>query len=520
MNLQAIPALMMSAVCLYVSFYYFIMYSLRKHEKEYLIFSILCFAVFIYDITCTGLYNAKNIETGVFWQRGNFASASLISISLLWFIFSLTMTPFGKKGIILSLYYLIMTPVFIFTDSIYTLTILNPSIKHINPGFRFDIIYFESRPGILCSVFLLITIITYLYLIVILVRHHRSYKNRKTMKIIVSFCLFFIGVINDSFVSTGFYSFIYISEYIFMYIILTMGYTLQINFVRIQEEVENLNINLEQMVADRTIELIEKQKKIEEENEIMNEWRKTMDLELNMARRIQQQIIPENNPADFISAMFIPMEPIGGDFYDFIRFREKDLTGIFISDVSGHGLPAALITTMIKSLISGAGGNKLDPARLFTDLNEILVEQTDENFVTAFYGIYNKTDRTITYSCAGHNPPLLLHNNTVTKLDKARNVPLGIYTNSKIREFNKGFINITETLPVNSKLIFYTDGLTETRSLDNAEYFFEDVLEEKLVTIADFNCRDFVSGLYRELVDFRGNESFGDDVCIICVDIE
>jgi len=520
MNLQSVPALMMSAVCLYVSFYYFIMYLLRKNEKEYLLFSISCFSVFIYDVTCAGLYNVNNIGQGILWQRGNFVSTSLISISLIWLIFCFTGTRIGKPAAALTLYYLLMIPLFMFMNNRLILTADRPSIKHIKTGIFPDVTYYESDPGILCTVFMLVTIITFISLIRILLRHKRIYKNRKFLKIIISFCILSPGIINDILVSSGFYNFLYISEYIFMYIILVMGYALQINFVNLQGEAENLNLNLELKVDERTDELIEKQKKIEEEKNVMSEWRSTMDHQLDMARRIQQQLIPEENPADFISAMFIPMEPLGGDFYDFIRFRENNLIGIFISDVSGHGLPAALITTMIKSLISGSGGAKLDPAQLFKNLNKTLVKQVDENFVTAFYGIYNTTDRTFTYSCAGHTPPFLVYNNIITKLDEARSIPLGIYPNERLEEFKKTYINKTETLPVNSKLILYTDGLTETRRADENISFFEDVIGDILLKIVNLTCRDFVAELYRELVNFRGSENFEDDICIICVKIE
>jgi serine phosphatase RsbU (regulator of sigma subunit) len=273
-------------------------------------------------------------------------------------------------------------------------------------------------------------------------------------------------------------------------------------------------------VAERTIELIIKQKKIEEEKDLMSEWRKEMDFELNVARGIQQQIIPDNNPENFISAMFKPMAPIGGDFYDFIRFRESDTTGIFISDVSGHGIPAALITTMIKSIISGAGGIKLNPAQMLMNLNETLVKQSGDNFVTAFYGIYNRTNRTILYSCAGHNPPYMIHNSKITVLDKARSLPLGIYTSDELKGFDKAYINQCEKLPPESKLLLYTDGLTEARAEGRDEYYFESIMGKILPGMTRLSCRDFITDLYKELVNFRGSENFEDDVCIICVDIE
>ncbi len=511
---------MMSAVCLYVSCYYFIMYSMRRHERKYLTFAMSCFSAFIYDLTCAGLYNSINISEGMFWQKGNFISTSLVSVSILWFISDFTAARIGRRAAALTMYFLIMIPVILLVNNELVLTPASPSIKHIKIGSLPDLTYYEGRPGFLCTLLLLVVIITFLYLIRMLIRYSGLNPDRKAAKIIISFCIFFAGVSNDIFVAYGYYNFIYISEYAFMYIIIIMGYELQVHFVRIQKEVESLNVNLELKVNERTIELIENQKRIEEEKNVMAEWRKDMDFEMNMARSIQQQIIPDNNPASYISAMFKPMAPLGGDFYDFIRFRETDTIGIFISDVSGHGIPAALITTMIKSLISGAGGSKLNPAQLLMNLNETLVKQSGDNFVTAFYGIYNTTDRTFIYSCAGHNPPFLIHNNGITAMDKAKNMPLGIMTRDELESVNKAYINQTEILPANSKLLLYTDGLTDACPRGTEGHFFEDIISEILPGLTGLTSSDFVTALYQELVNFRGSESFDDDVCIICVSIE
>ncbi len=511
---------MMSAVCLYAACYYIIMFSLRRHEREYITFALTCFSVFIYDLTCAGLYNAINLERGIFWQRGNFVGSSLVSVSVLWFISDFTRTRIGKRTITLSIFFLMMIPVMMLVNNELVLTPDKPSIKIFEIGSLLYLTYYEGVPGILCSLLLIVTIISFLYVIFILIRYSRGNTDRKTVKIIISFCIFFAGVCSDMLVSSGFYKFIYVSEYTFMYIVLMMGYELQVNFVKLQNEVEILNKNLEFKVMERTVELVEKQKRIEEEKNVMSEWRRDMEIELNMARGIQQHIIPDDNPETFISALFKPMAPLGGDFYDFIRFRENDTIGIFISDVSGHGIPAALITTMIKSLIAGAGGTKINPAQMLMNINETLVKQSGDNFVTAFYGIYNRTDKTIIYSCAGHNPPFLIQNNMVMALDKARSLPLGVYTAQELKGFDKVYINHTEKLPVESKLLFYTDGLTEARSQNMENAFFEERMYKILPHLADGNCRDFIQSLYKELVIFRGSENFEDDVCIVCLDIE
>lgn len=519
MNTQSIQVLMMSTVCLYVAFYYLIMYFLRRHERGYLTFSMTCFSVFLYDLTCSGLYNADNLVQGVFWQRGNFICTSLIAISMIWFISDYTNTRIGKRALAQTFFYVVMIPVFIFTDSSLVLTTANPSIKHIQAGSYLDVIYYESDPGILCAIFFIVTVISFIYLIRILIRYSRINASRNRLKIIISFCIFFAGSFNDMLVSSGVYAFVYITEYVFMYIIIIMGYALQKKFVDIQEEVEILNADLEKKIAERTIELIEKQGRIENEKNIMSEWRSRMEAELDMARNIQQQIIPDSRPADYIYALFKPMAPVGGDFYDFIKFRENNKLGIFISDVSGHGIPAALITTMLKSLLAGAGDSKLIPSKLLNDLNDILVRQAHNNFVTAFYGIYDRAERTMTYSNAGHNSPVMIKKNEIIELDKAKSLPLGIYSTEGLVQMKKTYTDYTEKFQAGSRLLFYTDGLTETRKGDEELVFFETTMLKILPGLSESAPVEVVETLYRELVNFNGSDAFEDDVCIICLAI-
>lgn len=268
--------------------------------------------------------------------------------------------------------------------------------------------------------------------------------------------------------------------------------------------------------------IIEEQKKIEIERNKLAEFHETMTEELEMARVIQQQIIPRGKPASYIAALFRPMEPIGGDFYDFIRFREQELTGIFLSDVSGHGVPAALITTMIKSILAESGFDKHEPSFLMKHMNRQLMDQMAGNFATAFYGIYDNTKKTIVYSIAGHNPPYLMHDGKLSNLELTGGGPLGFFSDEDILkngpclEFSTRVLD----LPSPAKILFYTDGLTEARNDAGNPRFFMKVIDDILLGLAHLPCDDFIEGLYRELVSFRGNEKFDDDVCLICLDIE
>ncbi|HOG64474.1 MAG TPA: SpoIIE family protein phosphatase, partial [Spirochaetota bacterium] len=126
------------------------------------------------------------------------------------------------------------------------------------------------------------------------------------------------------------------------------------------------------MIAEAA--LFAERNKLREKNE-------RMQSELEMARRIQLQLVPAVGPVKGLAFEYRPMTIIGGDFYDFVTFVGRPLEiGIFISDVSGHGVPAALIASMLKSTLLQSVDILDDPPALMTRLNDTLVSKTNDNF--------------------------------------------------------------------------------------------------------------------------------------------
>lgn len=254
--------------------------------------------------------------------------------------------------------------------------------------------------------------------------------------------------------------------------------------------------------------------KLKSRNDIINK-------DLNLARKLQEKMIPLSATVDYIYSLYKPMDEVGGDFYDFIKFRDSDKIGIFISDVSGHGVPAAFITSMLKTTILQSGNRKNNPAELMHYINDVLQSQTDDNFITAFYCIFNPADRSLLYTNAGHPQPYIISDGGVSSLQKGKSTPLAIFTNDQLAEFNKPFVNFETALPAKSRLLLYTDGMTETTSFDDKQLFFEDAgLDEFFIRNMDLKCNTFITGLYDKLVQFRGNNSFEDDVCMVCLDVK
>ncbi len=275
-------------------------------------------------------------------------------------------------------------------------------------------------------------------------------------------------------------------------------------------------------LARQAVELEDERNKLKVQNEIISE-------ELELAKRIQLQFIPNRSPARNIAYYYRSMEQVGGDFFDFIRLPDGGI-GIFISDVSGHGVPAAFVTSIIKSFSSQAQELVGDPAAYLYELNQFLIRFTAGNFVTAFYGIYYPDQRRLVYCNAGHNSPLHVDSKgNVREIDQYGNIALAIFDNDELKARNKLYKNKYHEMDERSKLVFYTDGMTEAvnivRKMDekyritHIPSFEESLLYEVLSQYRHVPPEEYVEKIVEKLTEFRGSEDFDDDVCIICLDI-
>lgn len=237
-----------------------------------------------------------------------------------------------------------------------------------------------------------------------------------------------------------------------------------------------------------------------------------IEKEIKMAKAIQSKILPSSPPNEKISFLYKPMYMIGGDFFDIIKIRDN-VFGVFISDVSGHGIPAAFITSMIKSFIKESKDIN-NPANLLSFINDRMVDLSAGNFITAFYGVFDFYKKSIEFSNAGHPAPILL-NESVTVLDiKNNGLPLGIYSSDVLEKMGKSYYN--NSLKINSKIILYTDGLLEAVSTVGG--IFEDRLFNLLSQCKNMGSKNIIDFIYKGLVEFRSSENFDDDICILAID--
>src|SRR5260370_23974341 len=153
---------------------------------------------------------------------------------------------------------------------------------------------------------------------------------------------------------------------------------------------------------------------------------------MEAARRIQSAILPRRVPQVDgldIAVSYLPMTSVAGDFYDFLIVDEHRL-GILVADVAGHGVPAALIASMVKVAITAQAAHAHDPGLVLSGLNQVLCSQMSGQFVTAAYVFVDSSARVARYAAAGH-PPLLLCRNAAGTIDPHSDHPPSLHLRSR-----------------------------------------------------------------------------------------
>jgi sigma-B regulation protein RsbU (phosphoserine phosphatase) len=234
-----------------------------------------------------------------------------------------------------------------------------------------------------------------------------------------------------------------------------------------------------------------------------------VDRELKVVADIQRSLLPTTLPEIpglDLAAHYATSQRAGGDYYDFFPLSDGRW-GILIADVSGHGTPAAVLMAVTHSIAHSYPGHPTRPGEMLGFINKHLAARyTNGNgtFVTAFYGMYDPKTRAIEYACAGHGPPRIKSgkDGTLRSLDQARNLPLGI-------DEDEVYQNQCATLQRGDVVIFYTDGITETRNAAG-DLFGVDRLDQVL---AQCTCRadDLIEKTLAAVNEFGGYLPATDD---------
>jgi len=230
--------------------------------------------------------------------------------------------------------------------------------------------------------------------------------------------------------------------------------------------------------------------------------------ELETARQIQTALLPRELPRVRgldLAVRYLPMTAVAGDLYDFAVLGPARV-GILVADVSGHGIPAALVASMVKLAFSAQAEQAHDPTRVLSGMNRILCSHMENTFVTAIYAVIDSDRRTITFANAGH-PPFLIGRHNLVEESCEHGCLLGFFPEAP-------YANDELKLREDDCVLLYTDGVPETRNL-KGEFLDSERLRNWLALAGGVDAEQLADSVLSQLRQWRGHGSFDDDVTFV-----
>ncbi len=245
--------------------------------------------------------------------------------------------------------------------------------------------------------------------------------------------------------------------------------------------------------------------------------RERIHRELEIAGRVQQNFLPGETPRIKgldIASICIPAREVGGDYFDFIKISDN-LLAIVISDVSGKGVSAAFYMTLIKGFLKAQTRIYTSPREILINMNELFYENAERGmFVSMILGVFDLSEKTLTFSRAGHNPMILRRSEK--KIAEELELPglaLGLekgeifsrVIEERIIHFSQGDV-----------LLFYTDGLSEAQN-NSKEEFGEERLMYAIESYPELGAKEQLEQIYQQIVQFCGDVPQHDDLTAILI---
>ncbi len=250
-------------------------------------------------------------------------------------------------------------------------------------------------------------------------------------------------------------------------------------------------------------------------NDLLRQQNERFLEDLEAARAVQQALMPSEFPRSphyQLAANYLPVERVGGDFFDMVELEGGRKLGVLVADVCGHGIAAAFITAMTKISFRNACFTTSDPAKVLDTMNRVLYTNIKNGYVTAFYGVLDTEAREFAYASGGH-PPLLVHRRSENRMFdlQPQSTFLGFFDKVKFA---------ADVLPVvpGDRIVFYTDGLYESRNR-NDEYFTTARVAEIVGKMGNAGILDVLGSVLKNLHGFLGTTAMQDDVTIVGLDI-
>ncbi len=285
-----------------------------------------------------------------------------------------------------------------------------------------------------------------------------------------------------------------------------LGVVLIGGYDRTDYETGEININFIEALSNIIIVAIENKKLARKELQ-----QQAFQKELEIARKVQHFLFPKDLPDNDkikIYSSYLPHQMVGGDYFDYIPL-EQDKFLLCIADVSGKGIPAALLMSNFQASLRTIIRQTTRFEKIIPELNfQLLQNSNGENFITFFAALYNKKKKVLKYVNSGHNPPIFHSEKTDFRQLHSGSTVLGI-----IDELP--FINVGKIHDLDKFFLFaYTDGLIETFNEDNEPFG-----QERVFKIIEESVSEDLEKLHQKVIDevtaFRGINNFNDDITLL-----
>ncbi|HEV7374219.1 MAG TPA: GAF domain-containing SpoIIE family protein phosphatase [Pyrinomonadaceae bacterium] len=240
--------------------------------------------------------------------------------------------------------------------------------------------------------------------------------------------------------------------------------------------------------------------------------KKRLEGQLEVARQVQLELLPASDPkleGFDICAWNFSTEEVSGDYYDWVSIYD-DQIGLVIADVSGKGVPAALLMAFLRASLRAAIHIGYAPHISMAKVNYLLWESIERNqFVTAFYGVLDASNKTLAYTNAGHNPPLLMNRDGTANFIERGGLPLGMFRNTRYYEYY-------QSIEPGQTLVLYTDGVTEATGIKEEEYG-RDRLEEAVRANRHLTAKDLITAIQQDVLAWTDGRGASDDMTFFIV---
>ncbi len=251
--------------------------------------------------------------------------------------------------------------------------------------------------------------------------------------------------------------------------------------------------------------------------EMILHQQKEMGEQLKHAQRAQMALLPKQLPHISnarLACKYVPVQQVSGDLYDVLELKE-DTIGLMVTDVTGHGIPAALLSFMIFGIFKDSAPGHFSPSEVLTLTNKRLFGNVPKGkFATMFYGIYDAPNQTFSFSNAAHTQGVVLRpdTNEIFSLETTGTI-VGQFATHLVEYKQRVFHLIS-----GDKLFLYTDGLVEVKD-EQGVMMTHDHLEGFLRTIRHLPIEELVEEAYKYGLDYSRDKSFNDDVTLIGLEV-